>query len=247
MIEILTERLAAGELKTFMVQGEYIEILEATYPLDVFLMDRSGGQISTMRQAEASFFSRPGQFEVFQVQSAQAQTIRVFVGSGDAGTRRAAGVVQVVDGGRARTLANNAFVAYGNPGSSAGNLPTNQLWNPPGSGRLVFVKRVIVGSSSNNQIGLRRHNAALPTLGPFPVQSKYLGGAVSTLCEIRNQSAAAAVGTFMGINWQLLANTSALVTLEEPIAIPPGQGLVTQGGTSGTDCTTTFEFFEEAM
>lgn len=111
MIEIIRAAFNAGEIKTFLMQGEYLEILEAAFPVDVCMMDRSGAQLSIMRNAEASYFSRPGKYEAIQITSATAQTVRVFVGSGDAGMRRFTGDVKIIGGEDSKTLENTPAVA----------------------------------------------------------------------------------------------------------------------------------------
>lgn len=111
MIEIIKAAFFAGEVKTFLMQGEYLEIIEAVYPIDVAMLDRSGVQLSVMRNAESSYFSRPGKYEVIQVTSSQAQIVRLFVGSGDAGTRRFSGQVSVLG---SVSLANENATSFEN-------------------------------------------------------------------------------------------------------------------------------------
>lgn len=110
-LEIITAGFDAGETKQFALSGSYFEIIDATDPVDVFLLDRYGAQRGVMRQAEGSFHLRQSDFEQIQIVSATAQQIRFAYGSAEAGTRRTSGVVDVsnmpaVSGAMARLSAN---------------------------------------------------------------------------------------------------------------------------------------------
>ena len=245
MIEIIRATFLAGEVKTFLIQGEYLEILEAAYPVDVAMMDRSGAQLSTMRNAEASYFSRPGRYEVIQVTSAAAQTVRLFVGSGDAGTRRTSGDVSVIDGGKSRTAANRAFIASGYTTGTAGNLPIVQLWNPPGSVRNFVVKKIGWYSSTTGGITWAFQTASLLTPGGIPTgKSKMLGGANSAgLVQLGNL--AALPGVPMGGPTALV--TFATYSFDEPLIIPPGFGFSISHNSAATDIFGHFEYFEDSL
>jgi hypothetical protein len=246
MIEIFTESFAAGETKTFMVQGEYIEILEAPYPVNVYMMDRSGAQLSTMRNAEASFFSRPGKYEVVQVQSNLAQTVRIFIGSGDAGTRRTSGVVQVVDGGKARSLAGVAFGGLCFLAGVGAQFTLCQLWNPPGSGKNLICESLFMFSTVAGAGNFVSQSAALATLYQLG-QSKKLGGAAS-IGELRTATTAApALGPTSLLGYGLAAGINTAVTPKEPYVIPPGKGLTAYSSTLSADLGVTFDYFEETV
>lgn len=95
-IEIVTAVFAAGESRLFALTGQYFEIIDATFPVDVTLSDVYGAQRGLMKSAEASFNLKGTDFGVIQITSASAQTIRFAYGTGEAGTRRAAGAVSIV-------------------------------------------------------------------------------------------------------------------------------------------------------
>lgn len=95
-IEIVTAVFAAGESRLFALTGQYFEIIDATFPVDVTLSDIYGAQRGLMKSAEASFNLKGTEFGVVQITSASAQTIRFAYGTGEAGTRRAAGAVSIV-------------------------------------------------------------------------------------------------------------------------------------------------------
>lgn len=96
-IEIITAVFAPGEQRTFALSGQYFELIDAPGPVDVVLSDVYGAQRGLMRSAEASFNLKNTNFGVIQITSATAQTIRFAYGSGEAGTRRAAGSVNIAN------------------------------------------------------------------------------------------------------------------------------------------------------
>lgn len=96
-IELVTVPFAAGESRLFALSGQYFELIDAVNPVDVVLTDMYGAQRGLMRGAEASFNLKSTEFAVIQITSASAQTIRFAYGSGEAGTRRAAGSVNIAN------------------------------------------------------------------------------------------------------------------------------------------------------
>lgn len=217
MIEIIKGSFAAGEVKTFLIQGEYIEILECAYPVDVAMMDRSGAQLSTMRNAEASYFSRPGKYEVIQVTSSAAQTVRLFVGSGDAGTRRTSGTVEVIDGGKKKTLAGIVYGGRLSQEALAMQFAQLQWWNPIGSGkRLIVPSYVGLAGSKGIVAGIGSIKLAKPKDAPG---SKLSGGAASGITGW-GESPADYVG-FIQLNQ---SGSGVAVKEAEPYVILPGYG-----------------------
>lgn len=95
-IELISVPFNAGESKLFAISGQYFELIDATDPIDVLLSDVNGAQRGVMRSAEASFNLKDTDFATVQLYSATAQTIRFAYGTGEAGTRRAAGAVSIV-------------------------------------------------------------------------------------------------------------------------------------------------------
>lgn len=95
-IELITVPFNAGESKLFAISGQYFELIDATNPIDVLLSDVNGAQRGVMRSAEASFNLKDTDFATVQLYSPTTQTIRFAYGTGEAGTRRAAGAVSIV-------------------------------------------------------------------------------------------------------------------------------------------------------
>lgn len=97
-MELLTFTIAAAERKTFELPARYIEIIEASAALDLFLFSSSGHQVNDARGALSGLFiDEREMFARFDVRSATAQTITLLVTDGRGGSRRQPGIVRVVD------------------------------------------------------------------------------------------------------------------------------------------------------
>ncbi len=104
-IEIVSVTFAAGESRLFHLSGSYFELIDASSTVDVILTDVNGAQRGRMLAAEASFNLKNTDFDTIQLTSATAQTVRFAFGSGEAGTRRAAGSVNIANTAGAFTQA----------------------------------------------------------------------------------------------------------------------------------------------
>jgi hypothetical protein len=94
-LEIISVVFGAGESRLFQISGQYFELIDCPDPVDVTLSDQYGAQRGIMRQAEASFHLRNTEFRTVQIFSATAQTVRFAYGTGEGGTRRTSGTVQL--------------------------------------------------------------------------------------------------------------------------------------------------------
>lgn len=247
MIEIISGTWAAGELKTFHINGEYLEVLDAQYPLDIMLMDKTGAQLSIMNNSEASFFSRPKEgFNTVQIKSTQAQFIRIFVGSGDAGTRRISSTVQVIDGERQRTNAGVMFTASCTASGGAATFPLCQLWNPVGSGKRLVLGAVGVGSPVSMSVNIWSAVAAATTdISANFILNKLLGSAVGA-AQVRVMPAAA-LPTTSGFGVTIPAYGYVPWKPTGVIVVSPGVGVNFAGGVVNQALTVNLEWFEEAI
>lgn len=243
-MELISARFSAGEVKTYMVQGSYFEVIDAPLPVSVRLTDQYGAVRGAMSQAEASFYLRGSDFSVIEITSLAAQTIRFAFGSAEAGTRRTAGVVQVIDGGKSRTLTQTAFAGYAFAPLLAANNGHAQLWNPIGSGVKVVCEQVKVFSQADFSY-VSINNAALSNLG-YNGKSK-LSGAQDGVSEFRWATLPALlVAPLASVSiFSKDANQNNSWVLSNPIILLPGFGLLVANSTQGLTLGTFFEFYEE--
>lgn len=177
---------------------------------------------------------------------ANAATIvgTVVIGDGEITDNRITGSVEVIDGGKARTLTNTAFMGGAGIAAVAAQYAAIQLWNPAGSGKNVIVEKFEFGSNLTAYAYFHWRNAALSTL-VGGVTSKQTGGATST-AQLYKETNAALVNTN---NWVTITTTgtaSVQRVLSEPIVVKPGYGLTSICGIVNQDNSSVFEFYEES-
>jgi hypothetical protein len=251
-MEIQTINLAAGAPQTFLIPGKFLEIIEAPYPLSIQFFDREGNAVADrgLVNAESGLFidlRDEGGWGSILVESAQAQTIKVLIGSAMGGSRRQPGVVQVVDGGRARTMSGQSFMGNLFSAAGAGLLPHVQLWNPPASTKRLFVKKLVVSCSGSGGVQWDWNATALSGLDGLG-RSKLADGAAS-VGERRNQAPAANIlvnPAFMG-SLGLAPNIPFILDLQEPIVLIPGRGLLIQSQTVASSLAATVDYTEDAI
>lgn len=248
-LEIITAAFNAGETKPYAFTGGYFEVLDAVYPVTVNLIGRNGEIKGIMRNAEASFYLREGDFQTITIESPMAQTVRFAYGSSEAGTRRTAGIVQVVDGSRAIVDSGVGFVGYAeSPGVAAMNSQV-QLWNPAGSGKKLIVKSLFLTANAARIYTVRYNNAALGVVSGFsPPKCKLIGSPAVTVAETRHRNTNAVIdGTLLGPVVYVMANDSKAFHFNEPLIVLPGNGLNVAASAVNETAHCTFDFYEVAI
>lgn len=170
----------------------------------------------------------------------------VLVGDGDVTDNRITGSVEVIDGGKNRTMAKTAFVANSYSPGSAGTYAHNQLWNPIGSGKNIIVESIINQALTASAIQIGERTAAISTLNASQPKTKFLSSGVASVAQLRTEANAALLQTTFA-EMYLPASTSIEKQFKEPIVIPPGVGLICVNTSQPTALVTVFEFFEEAI
>jgi hypothetical protein len=156
------------------------------------------------------------------------------------------GVVSIVDGGKARTLANAAFLSTVVIGGVAAEYSHLQLLNPTGSGKNVILEQLWVATSvASMQVIMTAYSIALSTMTNAAV-SKKIGGAAG-VAELRRQNGGTQLtsGLQKLIQAPLAASTLLAFPLREPIVLAPGSGVIVQGTSVNVDLQAIWEHWEE--
>lgn len=247
-LEIITAAFSAGELKPYAMSGGYFELIDCPYPVTVRLVGRNGELKAIMRNAEASFYIRDGDFQNIEIESARAQTIRFAFGTSEAGTRRTAGVVSVVDGGLARTIAGEAHAwATGAP-AVAGQYAIGQLYNPPARTKNVLIKAFAVSIPGSGAVAVYVNKTALGApAAAQPVATKNQDGAAPVLQTRAGSVAAVTIGPKYIRYPTFAAAGTNIVTLQEPVLLVPGAGLVFENITLAQQVNYDAEWVEQLI
>lgn len=253
MIQIFSLVLAANESREAAVSGEYFELRNAPEPIALIeLLDRSGSVISRLENPEQSDYVKPGRYETVRITNGPtAQTVRHFYGSGDAGSRRTSGLVtidgtsnvSVVDGGKLRALAENSYAGGAYSNSVVGEYSEVQLWNPPASGKNIFLTQINFSSAVDSAIFLFATMAVQANLRPYT--NKKLGGPAG-IAELRWGSTPAFSSAYFGYS-HVAAYEQNTLKFSDPFIVPPGYGLTVNGSLLDTLMGASFEWFEEPI
>lgn len=170
---------------------------------------------------------------------------QLLIGEGDFIDSRVSGSVEVIDGGKARTLANSAFMGAVNGTAVAGTQQNLQLWNPAGSGKNIIVEAVTVSSTVQNGFRMRVGDAAMSTQVAAGTSKRIGGAAASGLLKSQQFNGQMGTGSLMVMN--LSANSPVTFKFTEPIVLVPGSGLNLAAGVAATDLAASYEWYEEGM
>jgi len=170
----------------------------------------------------------------------------VLMGEGSFQDNRISGAVEVIDGGRNRTIAGQAYMGAVAALAVAANYSHVQLWNPPGTGKNLVVEAVMAASSAAALIDFGPQSVMLSNLFGAPRSKRFATGAVATVAEARYQQGVALMLGNSFANVMVPASQTMQVVFHEPIVIAPGWGLMVQSEQVNTLLTATFEYFEES-
>lgn len=170
----------------------------------------------------------------------------ILAGGFDFHDDRITGTVDVVDGGKSRTRANQSFMCCGYRAAAAGLISHFQFFNPPGSGRNVYVEQIMVQTATANaNVNYGWGSAVLNTdvSASFSPVSKRSSSNVESVIQVYGQdNAAPMTGYLLG---SMPGN--AILPLKEPLLIEPGYGLIFRGNGVNQDLSMEIEYFEEPI
>jgi len=252
MLQYTDINIPINKVQPVGIPGRFVYYLAGSAGgLDQTIKIRSGNTGgSTLLKPGQAFRLAEGDktVDTFYVENyANAATIvgTLVIGDGEFSDNRISGSVEVIDGGKARTLANITCVAIASQGGVAGQNSMVQLWNPAGSSKNLIMKQVVSVSQTSQGFYHLDYNVALTTLlaGPRP---KKLGAGYTGPAQIRGQNNAAILGAAM-----LLTNGPTSVSNkfrpDEPFVIPPGWGYIVAAQALAADVSANFEWYEESL
>lgn len=230
-------RLTAGGSFPLLVEGEYVRVMSSTGPIEIQADNYDLGPLSAGQGMEGSDFRR-----LLIVDKSGSPNIgTVLVASSGFIDQRINGEVSVIDGGKARTRAGNAYLGYVLRGAGASNAHV-QLWNPVGSGRVFVVEKVTSGVDAGN-VNFGFYNAKLTTA--YGVGKNKLSGGADSVGELATLDSGPGFTVIGGFTPPV--GVSLVYPLSEPLVVVPGQGLVFVANTSAKGISVLFEYFEEAL
>lgn len=222
------------------VKGRFVKYRSGTGPIRVRL---SKGGYADLMPGQGIFETAFDSLTVNDRTGAQNIGV-ILAGDFDFRDDRITGTVDVVDGGKSRTIANQAFMGGAAIVGAAGEYSYVQLLNSSASTRVV-VKAVVISVVVAQGVGIAGYSTPLTTL-VASAQSKMVGGAASA-SQLRIKGDVAAIGAAAFVNPNIVAGAPFVFTFQEPIVLMPGQGLIARGSVVNSFLGCNFEFTEEAI
>lgn len=237
--QIYDYSIGIGQTVIALVSGGFYKLLAASG--HVTISREGGSSIGPLLpgQGEREPFNR---LQITNT-SGVVNNIRILVADESFVDTRIYGSVEVIDGGRATTMAGNAFAGVASQAAVAAQFSHVQLWNPIGSGRNVAVSRVMVGTNTPTPIfAARLFNTALATLVATGLNKRAAGPA--SVMELRTESTVALLG---GGSFQFAWGAQAtplILETKEPVILLPGWGLLITNQILNAIVGATFDYTE---
>jgi len=246
--------LKAGESRQIHVLADYIYFLNGSAggaDTTIEFRPNSGGETVYLKPGQA--FKLPesqrgmGITWVMKNQKGEATILgQVLMGEGEFQDNRITGAVEVIDGGKARSLAGIAYIGMVTSNAAAGSISHLQLWNPANSVRNLVIEQILSVSSVSTGIWHGVTDAAIGAGTAASITPKRIGTGYAGKAELRQAKSATQIGQVI-----TLVNAPVSVTgtfkPNEPIVIPPGFGYLLLPQAANADVTATFEWYEDAV
>lgn len=124
-----------------------------------------------------------------------------------------------------------AFGGGSNGAQVVGEVPLIQILNPAASGVTIILHRVVIQTTTAQQVNLQLSNTALATLQQQGVNLR--AGSAAGLGAVRTASAVGAPGTL--VNFYLIPVSQAVdLAVESLVELDAGEGVVIAGQTANT-------------
>ncbi len=169
---------------------------------------------------------------------------RLLLADSDFIDNRTSGSVEVIDGGKNRTMAGITFMGLVGSPPAAAKYSHTQLFNPANSGKNLIIEAVTFSTTGTNlSCYLRSSNAALTTLSG-PGSCKKLG-APASVGTMYSDANAVLLGTATLHAFDSSPNVPFTYRCNEPIICPPGFGLIAANGWVNNQLDVNYEWYEE--
>lgn len=240
--------IPVGGSQAIDVAGDRVQFLSATDPFAVIEVRPNFAQGNiTLKPGQGMRFSEQVQRWVVFNKGTVALTGMLIIGTGDFFDQRISGTVDVIDGGKARTLGGIAMMGYAMRPAVAAQNSRVQLWNPAGSGKRLCVEAVttVSGNAAEN-VNFIGSTVALAATIQYGV-SKLLGGTASVVAI--NTDSVVGIAPTVGIlhSMTMAAASSQSFKFTEPIIVMPGNGLTGWSTVVNADLGMTYEWYEESV
>lgn len=158
-------------------------------------------------------------------------------------------VVSVIDGAVSRTVAGVTFMIESTVNALAANYNHHQLWNTPGSGFNLVVKKVRIINFSGASRAFFYESSAVLSSTFSNSRNKNVGNAGDTVgITGLQQSTSSLAGTDLGMVTGIpVSGTSYIEEFTEPFVVEPGKGILVYNDVVNQTTQVNFEYYKEPI
>lgn len=247
--KVYTFTVPANGAYPLQVTGRYVRVQSCTNSIGLnidgigTLGTVGAGQGFMLRENQPVF-----QRLLFTDSSGSANNVTIIIADSSFIDNTVLGSVSVVDGGKARTLANAAYVASLGVTSDATTGPAAYLRNPAGSGKNIIVKSIRVSFSTATSYGVSWATGVTGAdQSAISIVSKSNSGSFAGKVNAHTTGAKAGTTQNSLATAILAANSVDAVTFAEPVVITQGNQIVIFGTSVSTTMLGVLECVEEAV
>lgn len=245
-------KLAPGEVRLINVQADYIYYRAGSAggaDAAIEFAPRSGGESVFLYPGQSyrvPVGARMGADWTLRNRKGEATIIgQILMGEGSFQDNRISGAVEVIDGGKNRTMAGAAFLG-GTAAIGSATQYTHLQLASVAVGRRVVIKTIMIFTNATQQVNVTTNPGLLGTLEGY-ARSKKVGGAAST-AQMRSALTAGLTGSAPFYTFPTVTGgVPFLLTLQEPMVLENGENLLVEAASVGTYLGATFEFIEEVI
>lgn len=239
--------LTAGGSFQLNTEGSYVRIMSATGMVELVTDTFRIGPIQAGQGTKGQPFKRL----TINDRSGAGNVGTVLVADADFIDQTILGSVNVIDGGKARTLALQTFMSNQNGGVPAAGIYSNQaLKNPAGSGKNLIIKTICVSGQNATLVNFGRFAVGLTNTGfdnsgiskNFSSVAASVGVVQSDVTNYNTPYSTSLLGQMA-----IVANGRDAYKFDEPVIVTPGQCLRISSNTPAIAISGGFEWFEESQ
>lgn len=238
--QIYTYTVPANGSVQILVEGSLFKIIASTGPVAVT------GDFGTLGPILAGQGMKGQNSKRFAINDMSGfnNVVRILIADESFIDDRISGSVEVIDGGKNRTIANAGFVSSSVIGGTAGLVGQTAIYVPLLASKRVVINSISASLGAAGQVFISFGLGVPAGVAQSPL-SKMLGSGVapiSSKIDITNQ--AAVIGTALAA-FLIPASQNTEIRLTEPIVINPGSYVVVGASTQNVTFTNLIQYFEE--
>ncbi|WP_290904448.1 hypothetical protein [Aquabacterium sp.] len=185
-------------------------------------------------------------WEVYPTSNGCIGSVRI--GNARVTSNKLQGIVQIVDGGKTRTVANQAFSSSMATQGSAGNCGVVALYNPAGSGRRAICSSFMTSCNVNSGYVIAKLKTGIfvSSTGTRFGISRKVGGAAGVCAAGGMSEQVVQTGQPEEVIVYAATTTPLIVRMDEPFILEPGSFLSVQGP-ANSSISSSFHWYEEQL